>query len=288
VIDIGWFGIGSGAYSDPEGVRELCVAAEQLGYESVWVGEHPVLIDPHASPSPLPPLSDLLDPVTVLAYAAAHTERIGLGTGIILLPLRNPLILAKQLASLDVLSNGRVLAGFGVGYVPGEYEAIGAEFTRRGRIADDYIDSMRSLWDDEQPEFRGEFASFGGIQSRPQPPRRLPIHASGMSTPALRRAVLKCDGWYGFFQDLANTERMLAELARLTDEVERPAHLGPLEITVTPPGPVDAEAVAQFEALGVHRLVLLRDFADMAGSPDVDKRGQFLRHMEDTAKSLGI
>jgi hypothetical protein len=109
-----------------------------------------------------------------------------------------------------------------------------------------------------------------------------------MSTAALRRAVLKCDGWYGFFQDVASTERMLAELERIAGEVERPAYLGPLEITVTPPGPVDADTLAQFEALGVHRLVLLRDFGDMAGSPDTDKRGLFLRHMEDTAKSLGI
>lgn len=288
MIDIGWFGIGSGAYSDPDGVAELCVAAEQLGYESVWVGEHPVLVDPHASPSPLPPHSELLDPVTVLSYAAARTERIGLGTGIILLPLRNPLILAKQLASLDVLSKGRLLAGFGVGYVPGEYEAIGSQFTQRGRIADEYLDAMRSLWDDDRPELHGEFVSFGGVQSRPQPPRRLPVHGSGMSTPALRRAVLRCDGWYGFFQDLASTERMLAELARIAGEVERPAHLGPLEITVTPPGPVDADTVAKFEELGVHRLVLLRDFGDMAGGPDLDKRNGFLRHMEDTARALGI
>ncbi|MFN8028236.1 MAG: LLM class F420-dependent oxidoreductase [Acidimicrobiia bacterium] len=288
MIDIGWFGIGSGAYADPEGVIELCVAAEDLGYESVWVGEHPVLIDPHESPSPLPPLSDLLDPVTVLSYAAARTERIGLGTGVILLPLRNPLILAKQLASLDVLSKGRVLAGFGVGYVPGENAAIGTDFTKRGRITDEYLDAMRTMWDDDQPEYRGEFTNFGGIQSRPQPPRRLPIHMGGFSERALRRAVTKCEGWYGFFQDLANTERVLGELARITDEVGRPEHLGPLEITVTPPGDVDADTVAKFEALGVHRLVLLRDFGDMAGGPDVEKRGLFLRHMEDTAKSLSI
>jgi probable F420-dependent oxidoreductase len=288
VIDIGWFGIGSGAFADPEGIAELAVAAEQLGYESVWVGEHPVLISPHAAPSPLPPESNLLDPVAVLAYAAACTERIKLGTGIIILPLRNPLILAKQLASVDVLSNGRVLAGIGVGYVPGEYDAIGVPFGTRGRMADDYIDAMRALWDDAQPEFRGEFASFGGIQSHPQPARRLPIHASGGAEGALRRAVTRADGWYGFFQDLDGTKRILAELARLAGEVERPAGLGPLEISVTPPGPVDADTVRQFEDLGVHRLVLLHDFADMAGGPDAAKRQAFLAYMETMAAHLGV
>jgi alkanesulfonate monooxygenase SsuD/methylene tetrahydromethanopterin reductase-like flavin-dependent oxidoreductase (luciferase family) len=144
-MKVGWFGIGSGAVADAEGVAELARAAEDLGYDSVWVGEHPVLIDPQAPPSPLPPTSEMLDPVPTLAYAAARTERIRLGTGIVILPLRNPLILAKQLASLDVLTGGRLIVGIGVGYVPGEYEAIGAPFHVRGRVADEYIDAMRSV-----------------------------------------------------------------------------------------------------------------------------------------------
>jgi probable F420-dependent oxidoreductase len=291
MIPIGWFGVGSGAYGDAEGVAELAEAAEHLGYESIWVGEHPVLIDPHASPSPLPPHSELLDPIPVLAFAAARTERIKLGTGIVILPLRNPVILAKELATIDVLSHGRLLVGIGVGYVPGEYEAIGVEFTTRGKRADDAIDAMRSLWRDEQPEFRGEFASFGGIQCRPRPVQAggPPILASGMSTPARRRAVVRCEGWYGFFQDLDSTRAAIEELDQLSGEVDRPAELGPLEITITPPpGPVDADMVKQYEDLGVDRLVVLQDFTDMAGGPDPAKRGMFLAEMEASANRLGV
>src|SRR3984957_7897420 len=178
MIDIGWFGVGSGALADAEGVAQVAAAAEMFGFESIWVGEPPVLIDPHATPSPLPPHSEMLDPVAVLAYAAARTTRIKLGTGIVILPLRNPVILAKQLASVDVLSKGRLLVGVGVGYVPGEYEAIGVPFGGRGRRADDYIDAMRSLWDNEEPRFAGEFAAFSGVQSRPQPASpRLALYA---------------------------------------------------------------------------------------------------------------
>jgi probable F420-dependent oxidoreductase len=290
MIDIGWFGVGSGALADAEGVAAVARAAEDLGYESLWVGEHPVLIDPHAAPSPLPSHSELLDPVAVLAYAAAQTTTVKLGTGIVILPLRNPLILAKQLASVDVLSKGRLLVGVGVGYVPGEYEAIGVPFATRGRRADDYIDAMRSLWDDDDPQFSGEFASFSGVQSRPQPVSpRLALHASGMATAALRRAVSRADGWYGFFSDLDSTKRSLDELARLADEVERPAVLGELRITITPPpGAIDKDTVNRFEDLGVHRLVLLHDFMDMAGRPDPARRALYLSDMETTADRLGL
>ena len=149
-----------------------------------------MLIDPHAPPSPLPPHTDLLDPVPVLAFAAARTRRIRIGTGIVILPLRNPVTLAKELASIDVLSGGRLDVGIGVGYVPGEYAAMGIDFHTRGRRADECIGALRSLWHDDQPSFHGEFVSFDGIQCRPQPVQpRLPIHASGMSTAARRRAV---------------------------------------------------------------------------------------------------
>jgi probable F420-dependent oxidoreductase len=290
MIDIGWFGVGSGALADAEGVAEVARAAEELGYESVWVGEHPVLIDPQAAPSPLPPHSELLDPVAVLAYAAARTTRVKLGTGILILPLRNPVVLAKQLATVDVLAKGRLLVGVGVGYVPGEYEAIGVPFGTRGRRADDYIDAMRSLWDDDEPRFSGEFAAFSGVQSRPQPVTpRLALYASGMSTAALRRAISRADGWYGFFQDLDSTRRSLDELARLADEVQRPAVLGELRVTITPPpGAIDQDTVKRFEDLGVHRLVLLRDFMDMAGGPDPARRDLFLADMETTADRLGV
>jgi probable F420-dependent oxidoreductase len=291
LIPIGWFGVGSGALADAEGVADVARTAEELGFESIWVGEHPVLIDPHAPPSPLPPDAELLDPVPVLAYAAAARSRIKLGTGIIILPLRNPLILAKELATIDVLSRGRLLVGIGVGYVPGEYDAIGVEFHRRGRIADEWIDAMRTLWHDDRPELRGEFASFGGIQSRPRPLQSggPPVLASGFATAARRRAVERCQGWYGFFQDLGTTKAAIDELAQLAREVDRPSELGRLEITISPPaGPIDADTVRRYEDLGVDRLVLVQDFLDMAGGPATARRGKFLDEMAATADRLDI
>jgi probable F420-dependent oxidoreductase len=291
MIPIGWFGIGSGALADAEGVGAVARTAEELGFESIWVGEHPVLIDPHAPPSPLPPDAELMDPVPVLAYAAAATTRIKLGTGIVILPLRNPVILAKELATVDVLSGGRLLVGIGVGYVPGEYDAIGVPFHTRGRRADEWIDALRTLWHDDQPELRGEFASFGGVQCRPRPvqPGGPPVLASGMSTAARRRAVERCQGWYGFFQDLAATEAAIEELQRLHGEVDRPPELGPLEITISPlPGPIDADTVRRYADLGVHRLVVVQDFADMAGGPDTSRRGKFLDEMAACAERLDI
>jgi probable F420-dependent oxidoreductase len=291
MLSIGWFGVGSGALADGEGVATVAQTAESLGFESIWVGEHPVLIDPQAPPSPLPSRSELMDPVPVLAYAAAATTRIQLGTGIVILPLRNPVILAKELATVDVLSRGRLLVGIGVGYVPGEYEAIGVPFETRGRRADEWVDALRTLWRDDEPRLEGAFASFGGIQCRPQPHRSggPPILASGMSTAARRRAVARCDGWYGFFQDVDATRAAIAELDRLAEEVDRPAGLGELEITITPlPGPIDAATVRQYEDLGVDRLVLVPDFADMAGGPDAVRRGKFLDEMKACAERLDV
>jgi probable F420-dependent oxidoreductase len=291
MIPIGWFGVGSGILADADGVAGVAQHAEELGFDSIWVGEHPVLVDPQTPPSPVPPDAEMMDPIAVLAYAAASTSRILLGTGIVILPLRNPLILAKQLASVDVLSRGRLLVGIGVGYVPGEYDAIGVPFETRGRRADEWIDALRTVWRDDHPEFRGDFASFGGIQSRPRPHRGggPPILASGMSTAARRRAVARAEGWYGFFLDVDHTRAALDELQRLATEVERPVALGDLEITITPPpGPVDADTVRRYEDLGVHRLVLVHDWSGMAGGPDPARRGKFLDEMSACAERLDV
>lgn len=291
MISVGWFGVGSGILADADGVAEVAQHAEVLGFESIWVGEHPVLVDPQMPPSPLPPDSAMMDPIAVLAYAAATTSRILLGTGIVILPLRNPLILAKELATIDVLSRGRLVVGVGVGYVPGEYEAIGVPFGTRGRRADEWIDALRTVWRDDHPEIRGDFTSFRGVQSRPRPhrPGGPPVIASGMSTAAHRRAVARCEGWYGFFQDLDHTAAAIAELDRLARAVDRPVGLGELEITITPPpGTIDADTVRRYEDLGVDRLVLVHDWSGMVGGPDAARRGKFLDEMAACAERLDI
>jgi probable F420-dependent oxidoreductase len=290
-VKVGWFGVGSGVLADPEGVGAVGRAAEALGFESLWVGEHPVLIDPRERPSPLPPQTPLLDPVAVLSYLAAGTRRIRLGTGIVILPLRNTVILAKQLASLDVLSGGRVILGIGVGYVPGEYEAVGVDFATRGRRADEYIDAMRSLWCDDRPIFQGTFTSLSGVQSYPRPvqPGGVPVLGSGTSRPALRRSVRRGHGWYGFFVDPDACSRVMTQLHELIEAGERPQELGRLEITVTPPGgTVTAAEAERYEELGVDRLVLMRDFADMGGHPVPVETTAVVDAMQRVAGDLGI
>jgi probable F420-dependent oxidoreductase len=205
------------------------------------------------------PETPLLDPAVALAHAAAHTRTIRLATGIIILPQRNPLVLAKELASVDVLSGGRLIFGVGAGYLRPEFDALGVPFEDRGERTDEYIEAIRALWTQEEPRFEGRFVSFGGIDARPRPIQEPhpPIVVGGMSPPALRRAVRRANGWYGFALDLEATARCVDGLREAQQRVERPPELGPLEISVTPSVPLDADTVHRFQELGVERLVPL-------------------------------
>ena len=137
-MKIGVFGLNSGPMHTADMTSHLAPLAEGLGYDSWWVGEHVVLPSPQAPPSPAPPEVAMLDPLVHLAFVAALTSHIALATGIIILPQRNPVVLAKQVASLDVVSNGRFWFGIGVGYLEAEFRAIGAPFDDRGQRTDEY------------------------------------------------------------------------------------------------------------------------------------------------------
>ena len=286
-MNYGYFGVNVGAFDNGDAISRLATTAEGLGYESLWTGEHVVLIDPQEAPSPVPPDSPFVDTVATLSFIAAKTERIKVGSGILLLPQRDPIVLAKELAGVDVLSNGRLLFGLGVGYVEGEFEALGIPYAERGPRTTEHIEVLRTLWTQERPSFEGRFTRFSGIQSRPLPVQKPhpPIHVGGMSPPALRRAVAQGDGWYGFFQNVEGTAAMLRQLEEAAKEVERPASLGRLEITITPPGPIDADTARQFEDLGVDRIVLMRSMEDMA---NVGREEDVLRFLEDAARDLAI
>jgi probable F420-dependent oxidoreductase len=255
----GFFGINLGACAQPDVAARAARALEEAGFDSVWTGEHVVLPDPQEPPSPSPPQAPFLDPAVALTWAAAHTRSLRLATGIIILPQRNPLVLAKEIASLDVLSGGRAVLGVGAGYLHQEFRALGIPFADRGARTDEAIDAMRALWTLAKPEFRGRFASFAGIDAQPRPVQRggVPIVVGGSSPGALRRAVQRGNGWYGFAMDPAATERAVRGLEKARSEVARPAALGPLEISVTPPPGLDPEGVRRYADLGVDRLVLL-------------------------------
>jgi probable F420-dependent oxidoreductase len=258
-MKIALFSMTTGACTYPETAARVARAAEAAGFDSLWGGEHVVLPDPQAPPSPLAPEDRIMDPVVTLAFAAAQTTRIRLGTGIIILPQRNPLVLAKELATLDVLSDGRLMIGIGVGYLEPEFRALGAPFEDRGRVADEYLAAMRAIWTQAKPEYRGRYVTFDKIQAHPQPVQRPtpPIVIGGTSPPALRRAVQYGHGWYGFALDADATARALEGLRKAADQVARPAELGPLELSVTPRGRVDRALAERFAALGVHRLILV-------------------------------
>jgi probable F420-dependent oxidoreductase len=202
------------------------------------------------------PQDPVLDSLIALTWAAAHTTVVRLVTGIVILPQRNPVVLAKQIASLDVLSHGRFTLGVGVGYLEPEFRAIGANFEDRGAVTDEYLDAMAHLWYDEHPEFHGRFADFAGIDAHPRPVQQpIPIVIAGHTPRAYRRAITRGHGWYGYALTPEQAADSIAGLRDAASEVERPEALGDLEITVTPRGRLTAERVTAFAQLGVDRLV---------------------------------
>jgi probable F420-dependent oxidoreductase len=256
-MKIGLCSAGGGVCSRPGVLGRLAERAEAAGLESLWVSEHLVLADPRRPPSPMDPEDPILEPVVSLAFAAARTTTLRLGTGVIVLPLRNPLVLAKELATLDVLSEGRVLVGIGVGYVQEEFRALGAPFEDRGDRTDEYLGAMRALWTEERPAFQGRFTAFEGVQSHPRPIQQPPpVVIGGWSPPALRRAATRGNGWYGWGMDHDETASTISRLREVLDGTDRDPALGDIEITITPKGRVDLASAERYAALGVHRLNL--------------------------------
>jgi len=255
-MKLGLFSMNMGPCSEPDTLAATAVAAEAAGLDSLWAGEHVVLPDPQAPPSPMAPQDTALDSLLALAWAAAATRTIRLATGIVILPQRNPVVLAKQVASLDVLSGGRFDLGIGVGYLEPEFRAIGANYEERGAVTDEFLDAMTHLLYDEHPEYHGRFVDFAGVDAYPRPVQRpIPIVVGGHTPAAYRRAVARGHGWYGFAMTPETVAACIDGLRAAADRVARPPELGELEITVTPRGRLTPEKAAAFAEAGVHRLV---------------------------------
>jgi probable F420-dependent oxidoreductase len=266
----------------PEAAARFARAVEAAGFDSIWVADHVVLPDPPLPERPMSPDQRLLDPIVALTFLAAHTTRILLATGVIILPQRQALVLAKQLASLDVLSNGRVVFGLGVGWCEPEMRSVGASFADRGRIADEYLAAMRAVWTQPKPAFKGRFVSFEGVQAMPRPVQTPTptIVVGGRTTPAFRRAVTQGHGWYGYGLDVPTTERFVAGLRDAAKKHPRPPELGRLEISVTPSSLEipDQATVDAYAAAGVDRIVL-------RPQPDMDAAA-LERFAADAARAL--
>ena len=188
--------------TDPQRLAAAARCAEEAGFESFYLPEHMALhVGARVGDFEIPPATPIADPLECLAFVAASTSRILLGTAVLLLPYHQPVVLAKRLATLDVLSGGRMrLLTIGVGALPGEAAAVGVDYRTRGRRADEAIEVLRSLWagDADGTSFAGRFFSFENVTSFPKPHAvdTLPIHVGGSSRAAARRAGLRGDGWF--------------------------------------------------------------------------------------------
>jgi probable F420-dependent oxidoreductase len=267
-----------GPFVQPDAATALAQAAEEAGLESIWTVEHVVVPKGYESRYPYsrsgkmpgPEESDIPDPLIWLTWAAAATSTLRLGTGILILPQRNPGILAKEVATLDVLSGGRMELGVGVGWLEEEFRALGVPWERRGRRTDEHIEALRALWTEDLPTYNGEFVSFRDAISRPRPPQgTVPITVGGHSEAAARRAGRLGDGFFpgrGSHDDLARLlEVMRAEA--------RDCGRDPDEISVTSGGngALGDKALDEVKALadlGVDRVVIPLLGFDVAGVRD--------------------
>jgi probable F420-dependent oxidoreductase len=179
-----------GPGSSPDGIRRAAALAEELGFDSVWATEH-IIVGPEA----VDPYGRVFDPLVTLGWIAGWTERIGLGTSIVLVPLHNPMHLAKEVATLQELSGGRVMLGVGMGWHRDEFDFMGVEFDGRGRRADEAIRVMRALWRGER-DFAGEHWSFSDATFGPLPSRQPELWVGGSSPRAIRRACELGDVWH--------------------------------------------------------------------------------------------
>lgn len=257
---------------DPEYATSFAKLAEEFGFESLWVVEHVVMLVEYASVYPYDPsgrspfTSDVAqpDPLIWLSHVAAATKRIRLATGVLVLPQRNPLILAKELASLDRLSGGRLEIGIGMGWVKEEAEALGTCFENRGRRADEYIDVMRALWREPVTTFNGEFVRFHGAVSRPKPVQKdgVPIVIGGHSRAAAKRAGRIGNGFF----PLGAAPDELAALCETMRESARKHGRNPAQIEVTCVGLPDLASAEFYAERGVQRVVVspkLRELSEL-------------------------
>ena len=267
-MKIGIFGINTGACAEPQTAAKVAVGAEQIGVESLWTAEHVVLPDPREAPSPADPETPFLHPSTLLAYIANVTEEIKLGTGITLIAQRNPVVLAKEMGSLDVVSSGRLLLGIGAGYLHQEFSALGVDFSSRGAKTDESIEIIRTLWNQTNPEYQGNFIQFKNIQAQPRPIQAggPPIIIGGTSPAALRRTVTHGNGWYGFALDVETTKSVLENLEIAKSRYERDPKLGPLSISITPPSRPSKTMMEDYAAIGVDRYIPILASSDEATS----------------------
>ena len=270
------FGVGTFVTDDGIGPAELGAGLEQRGFESLFLAEHTHIPVRNASPYPMggpipPKYYRTLDPFVALTAAAVATESLVVGTGVALIPQRDPIITAKEVASLDAVSAGRFLFGVGVGWNRQEVANHGVDPAVRGRVADERLDAMIAIWTQDEAEFHGEFVDFDPIFCWPKPVTRPypPLYVGGGGPAAFRRIARLNAGWVAIAPSPAVLSAQLEELRAVAGS--------DVPVTVTQFGELTADIVEGYESLGVERIVL-----ELATEP----RDETLRRLDDLAAAF--
>ena len=267
---------------DGDDALEICRRAESVGFESVWGGEHVIMPTTIESPYPyttdgkIPaqPDTPIPDPLIWLAFVAAAAPTLRLGTCILIVPQRNPLVLAKEIATLDRLTGGRVELGIGVGWMREEFDALGVPWDHRGARNDEYIAAMRALWAGPHAEFHGEFVDFAPVTCSPRPVQSsIPILVGGDTPAAIRRAVRIADG---YFPGEGNAERLgtlVGELRRTAEGAGRDPDSIEINAMFGAQMADPVAGVEQLRAVGVGRVMIPAFF--FAGPGGLDRLSEF-------------
>jgi probable F420-dependent oxidoreductase len=262
--------VNSGPFSNHELLAHLAQTAEQCGFESLWTVEHVVIPKDYQSPYPysksgkIPGGEDvpIPDPLMPLSFAAALTKTICLATGVIILPQRHPLYLAKEIATLDLLSGGRVILGIGSGWLKEEFEALGLDFHTRGSRTDEAIQAMRACWREDPSAFHGKHFNFGPLRSFPKPSRgNVPIHVGGHSPAAAKRAGRLADGFFPALGEVPKLQELFATMRDAARQVGR----DPNQIELSCMGRAAVDSVKALAEIGISRVVVAPPAFDKEG-----------------------
>jgi len=263
-MKIGLFATFMSPIATPQMIANFAKNAEAIGVESLWLGEHVVLFDEMEFPYPgskdgkipVPAGGGMLDTVASIGYMASQTDKLRFGTGITLVPQRNPVYTAKEFSTLDWLTNGRIDFGVGVGWCKEEVIACGYSWEDRGSRCDEFLEVIKRLWTEEVASFDGEHISLANCRLDPKPIQNphIPMIIGGHSKPGLRRAARFGAGWYGFN---LSPEATAKSLMKLDDELEKQGRdRANFEIVITPLPNATPAAISEYKDLGVDRLVL--------------------------------
>ena len=263
-MKIGLFSTFMSPIADPDMIQAFAQNIEAMGVESLWMGEHVVLFDITSNPYPgsrdgklpVPDGGGMLDTVATFGFIAGCTSTLRLGTGITLLPQRNPIYTAKEFTTLDWLSRGRIDFGIGVGWCQEEVEACGYSFHDRGARCDEFIEVIQKLWTDPVVNFEGKTIQLKDCRMDPKPVQTggVPMIIGGHSPAGFKRAAKYGAGWYGFQLNLAQTEDMKGALTLALNQAGR--SWDDFELIITPPYQITPDLVKAYEDLGVDRLIL--------------------------------